>query len=141
MIDVITEKQRGFTDIDWLQSYHTFSFGSYQNPKRRGFRDLLVINEDYVKGGYGFGKHPHRDMEILTYVVKGTLEHEDDMGNRSLLHQGEFQRMSAGTGVFHSEYNHSSSEPVHFLQIWIKPQKLVEPSYEQKKFASQKMSW
>ncbi|BBM87538.1 pirin family protein [Candidatus Uabimicrobium amorphum] len=138
MIDVITEKERGFTNIDWLQSYHTFSFGLYHNPKRQGFRDLLVINEDYVKGGHGFGKHPHRNMEILTYVVKGTLEHEDDMGNSSLLHEGEFQRMSAGTGIFHSEYNHSSSEPVHFLQIWIKPQQLVQPSYEQKKFPQQK---
>ena len=128
--------ERGRTRTDWLESHHTFSFNRYYDPRYAGFRDLLVINEDFVAPATGFGTHGHSDMEIITYVLEGALEHKDSMGNTSAIHPGEVQRMSAGTGVRHSEYNSSPSEPVHLLQIWITPEREgMEPGYEQREFA------
>ena len=127
--------ERGMTRTDWLTSHHTFSFNRYYDPRYTGFRQLLVINEDFVAPTQGFGAHSHRDMEIITYVLAGALEHKDSMGTSSVIRPGEVQRMSAGTGVTHSEYNPSPDEPVHLLQIWIKPERAGrEPSYEQKEF-------
>jgi hypothetical protein len=135
MIKIRKSRERGHTNLDWLDSYHTFSFGDYYDPKHMGYRSLRVINEDWVKPGAGFGAHPHRDMEIITYVLEGALQHKDSMGNGSTIKPGEIQRMSAGTGVTHSEYNRSRTEPVHLLQIWIQPKKKnIEPSYEQREF-------
>lgn len=125
--------ERGYFDHGWLQSHHSFSFAGYFDPKWLGFRSLLVINEDTVQPNAGFPTHPHKDMEILTYVFSGTLAHRDSMGNVATIEAGEFQVMSAGTGITHSEYNPSSTEPVRLMQIWIKPNALgIQPRYGQK---------
>jgi len=130
--------ERGQTRTDWLDSRHTFSFNRYYDPLYAGFRDLLVINEDFVAPALGFGTHSHRDMEIISYVLEGAVEHRDSMGNTSVIRPGEVQRMSAGTGVRHSEQNSSSTEPTHFLQIWITPEREgLPPGYEQREFSPQ----
>ncbi len=135
MIDIIRSDSRGAAEHGWLKSRHTFSFAEYHNPERMSFASLRVVNEDWIQAGKGFGTHPHRDMEIVTYMLDGKLKHEDNMGNGSVIRRGELQRMTAGTGVLHSEFNPSASEEAHLLQIWILPEQTgLEPSYEQKLF-------
>jgi redox-sensitive bicupin YhaK (pirin superfamily) len=140
MIRIRKAGDRGHANHGWLDTWHTFSFASYQDREHMGFRSLRVMNEDFVAPGRGFGTHPHADMEIVTYVLEGALQHKDSMGNGEVLRPGEFQRMSAGTGITHSEFNPSSDEPVHLYQIWLFPDRRgIEPSYEQKEFPDEQL--
>ena len=134
MIKIRKSDERGHVNWGWLDSYYSFSFGNYYDPENMGFPKLRVINEDWISGGGGFDSHPHSDMEIITYVLDGALEHKDSMGNSSVIRKNDLQMMTAGRGVLHSEYNHSDTDEVHLLQIWITPAELgLKPSYEQKK--------
>lgn len=136
MLDIIRSDDRGSADHGWLQAKHTFSFADYRNPERVHFGKLRVINEDRVAPAQGFDTHPHQDMEIVTYIISGAIEHKDSMGNGTVINAGEVQRMTAGTGVLHSEFNHSQDDELHLLQIWIFPErKNLEPGYEQTLFS------
>ena len=138
MNEIRRSNERGFADHGWLKSFHSFSFADYFDPQHVEFGPLRVINEDRVQAGAGFGTHGHRDMEIISYVLAGELAHKDSMGNGSTIRPGDVQRMSAGSGIQHSEFNPSSSAPLHFLQIWIQPaERNIEPSYEEKRFAAE----
>jgi redox-sensitive bicupin YhaK (pirin superfamily) len=139
MITVRKSEDRGYADHGWLKTFHTFSFASYFDPEHTRFRALRVINEDWIEGGQGFGTHPHENMEIITYIVEGQLEHKDSMGTGSVIRPGELQRMTAGIGVTHSEFN-PSSKTTHLLQIWIRPEKInLQPSYEQRDFSDKRI--
>ncbi len=138
MIRIRPSAARGHFDFGWLDTFHSFSFGDYRDPEHMGFRTLRVINEDRIQAGQGFGEHPHRDMEILTWVLEGTLAHKDSLGSGGVIRPGELQRMSAGSGLTHSEFNASLTEPVHLLQIWILPEaKGLEPRYGQTTFPAE----
>ena len=139
MVIIRRAEHRGYFDHGWLETYHTFSFADYHDPDYMGFRDLRVINEDKVQPGKGFPAHPHRDMEIISYVMEGSIEHADSMGNSSIIKASEVQRLTAGTGITHSEYNPSEKKPVHFFQIWILPtEEGLTPEYEQARFPDEK---